>query len=189
MTINAKIATYTMFFIIVLLFLGLGFNSVSKVNSAKLDPETLYISKLINTGNNILNLSDELYDLLERSSKINPESIITIEDDSGEMERISQRELAREKVEKIADKAYRQKTLIEKISTKESMQNYQEAIKSYTTASDLLVQASNEILYDFDNQDAETNLILRKDEICVLLGNNSFRIQYYLNKARKELHK
>lgn len=188
MSVNAKVATYTCLFIIVLIFLALGFGSVNNVKSAKLNPKVFYTAQLVDCGSTLVVLSDRLYELLSKSCNLNPDSVVSIENDNGEVEKVTQSELVYQEIKKISSKVTKQQILLDKLSEKEGYTEFLKSIDYYYKATDVLNTTSEAILEDFKEEDNSKCLIPRYKEFIEILGNRNSRVKYYVNQARKYLH-
>jgi hypothetical protein len=187
MTLNGKIATYTMFFLIIIVFLGIGYNSVCQTRTVELDPKTECFSRLIKINEKLEALSEELYQFVNQSSKMNPQKVVMVEDLYSEKETFTQMELAKGKVNKIFKTSNKMERLIERIAANEVMENYQESTVYYLKAANLISESSENILLDFENKDCSKVLVPSRDAVIQKLGKNNYRVRLYLSQARKKM--
>ena len=189
MSLNARFTTYICFFAIVILFLFLGYSSVSNIRSAKLDPETYYISCLIKCGDNLNLLADRLSDVIKKSKSMSPYKVVKITSKDEQIEELTQIEVIYDEVNKLSLKIGHQNIFLEKAQEKEFADKYSQALQYYIKALETMTYVADEIIYDIDETDLTTSIIPRASEFELKLGNNAQNVKHNIKIANKYLKK
>lgn len=174
--------------IIILMFLGLGFSSIAKIKSTKLDPKVYYTAKLIDNGTSLISDSEDLYNFIIKSTGMNPNKVIIIEDKSGNKIELTQQELIYEKITNLLKKIKSEKQLMKKIKSNDELDNLYKATEYYYQAFEIINETCEDILYNLDEIDCSIVLIPNKNEYLEALGKNANNIKMLIQKARKSLH-
>lgn len=187
MSPTAKITTYACFFGIIILFLFLGYSSINNIKSTKLDPETYYLAKFINNGKELSNLSEEIFLTLKKKEKTNPNITITIENDNGEQEELSQLDIVYDEIEKKLRKGEQLLRFIEKFEEQDFAHKYKKAISYYTQGADIIIWVCEEALNDMNDAKLSTHLVPRFSEFKTKLGEDGSKVKYYFHRANDNL--
>lgn len=187
MSPTAKITTYACFFGIIILFLYLGYASIGNIKSVKLDPETFYLAKLIDNGQELCSLSEHTYKTLQKKANTNPNIPVTIKDSDGELEEYTQLEIVSEELERKLRKAKQLQRFIDKFEEQEFADKYEKAISKFNEASEIMIWVCEEALDDMNNDELSTQLVPRFNEFKIKLGQDGSKIKDYIQKANSNL--
>ena len=189
MSPTSKITTYACFFGIMILFLFLGYSSINNIKSTKLDPETYYLAKFIDNGKELSNLSEQIFLILKKKEKANPNTPIIIEELGEETEELTQLEVVYEEIEKKLRKGLQLKGFIDKFEEQDFANKYEKAISYYDQATDIAIWVCEETLNDMNDEDLSTRLVPRFSEFKIKLGENGSKVKYYITRANNSLKK
>ncbi|MEW5819451.1 MAG: hypothetical protein AB1782_04615 [Cyanobacteriota bacterium] len=189
MSTQGKIVTYTCFFSIIILFLYLGYSSISNIKPAKVDPETLHLARLIDSGKQINILALQLYETIDKSKDKNPYKIVNIKDSKGNIEELTHQDIVYNQIDKIQRLTEGKRVLIERFEDKEFSNKYKDAVIIYYKAADTVIDVCEDILNELDENELSSQLLPDYANYNIKLGNNGSKITNYILKANKSLKK
>lgn len=189
MNINARITTYTCLFIIVIGFLFLGFSSVANIKSTKLDKKTYYLANVIEKTDFLIVSSAELYKILEKSSVINSDTIITITDSEGTIEEVYQEDIYYEKIEKLLKQFQSFQRFLMKFEKQKFADNYADSLEKYNTTIEKLIDICESCLSELEETHENKPIVENYQIYLNELGYKASTINKNLCKARDSLKK